>query len=241
MPNWFTPEEEEAENQESAPDGRGTLTDGRASATTRTRSGQVPAGNKKNSSKNKDKKMATAPASNAPASAANVYAGIAEAKQDTRFPWFDKTGRYLVTTIGWRAQINFNGGKPADVWDIEVLHTYRGEAQPGEKYTRMRVRDQWGTWLNEVKTRAVTLLTIFAGQPVAAAAVDVAALQAITEGGELMPGVVIEGNGKVFFGQPIVVEVMPAKANTRSAGTFTPVNYFVPTAADLAAAGIAAG
>jgi hypothetical protein len=164
----------------------------------------------------------------APASpTAGMYNGIDQAKTDTRFPWFDKPGRYLVVGIGWRAQKNFSG-KFADVWDVEVLKTFRGEAQPGEKYTRMRTQDQWGTWLNEVKTRAVTMLTIANnGVAVAPSSIDVNVLTSITS-----------NNGSAFYGLPVIVEVLPPKKNTRSPGEFTQMNYFIPTQADLDGANV---
>ena len=162
-----------------------------------------------------------------------MYDNISEAKTDTRFPWLQEPGRYLVQTVGWRSQMN-QSGKAADVWDVEVLHTYRGSHQPGEKFTRMRVFNQWGNHLDEIKTRAVTLLTLVnyddSGTYLGAVhpgAVTKETLQTITE-----------SNGEMFYGVPVVVEVLPTKPNTRSAGVFTPVNYFVPTAQDLAAAGL---
>ena len=161
-----------------------------------------------------------------PAPTNAMYAGINEATTDTRFPWFSHPGRYLVTTIGARGQKN-QSGKFADVWDVEVLKTFRGQHQPGDKLTRMRVQDQYGTWLNEVKSRYVTLLTIANGnKPVPAAAVTVEVLTGITN-----------DNGKMFSGMPVIVEIMPLQP-TKSGKEFSPINYFVPTQADLDGANV---
>lgn len=161
-----------------------------------------------------------------PAPATGMYAGINEASTDTRFPWFSHPGRYLVTTIGARGQKN-QSGKFADVWDVEVLKTFRGQHQPGDKLTRMRVQDQYGTWLNEVKSRYVTLLTIAnKNVSVPASAVTVEVLTAITN-----------DNGKMFAGMPVIVEIMPLQA-TKSGKEFSPINYFVPTQADLDGANV---
>jgi hypothetical protein len=161
-----------------------------------------------------------------PAPTTGMYAGINEASTDTRFPWFSHPGRYLVMTIGARGQKN-QSGKFADVWDVEVLKTFRGQHQPGDKLTRMRVQDQYGTWLNEVKSRYVTLLTIAnknVSVPASALTVDV--LTAITN-----------DNGKMFAGMPVIVEIMPLQA-TKSGKEFSPINYFVPTQSDLDGANV---
>lgn len=161
-----------------------------------------------------------------PAPTNAMYAGINEANTDTRFPWFGHPGRYLVMTIGARGQKN-QSGKFADVWDVEVLKTFKGQHQPGDKLTRMRVQDQYNTWLNEVKSRYVTLLTVANGnKPVPAAAVTVEVLTSITN-----------DNGKMFAGMPIIVEIMPLQP-TKSGKEFSPINYFVPTQADLDGANV---
>ena len=163
----------------------------------------------------------------APVNAASMYAGIQDAKTDTRYPWISQPGRYLVKTLGWRAQKNFSG-KFADVWDIEIIHTYRGGHNPEEKLTRMRVQDQFNTWLNEVKTRAVTMLTLINnGEPVAANSVGVEHLTAITE-----------GNGSMFFGVPVVIELLPPQPTKQAGKEFAPLHYYIPTPADLQAAGL---
>lgn len=156
-----------------------------------------------------------------PAPAASMYAGIKEAKTDTRFPFLNEPGRYLAVIIGWRGQKN-QSQKFADVTDFEVVKTFRGTILPGEHRTRMRVQDQYGTWLSEIKARAVTMLTIANnGTPVDPASVDVDVLTAITG-----------GNGTMFRGMPVIVEVMPT-IETKTGKEFSVVNYFVPTAADL--------
>jgi hypothetical protein len=170
------------------------------------------------------------PARNVP-SASAAYAGIAEARTDTRYPWFSEAGRYTVVLLGWRLQTNLSGAL-ADVADFEILKTTRGGHQPGDKLTRMRVKDQWNTWLTEVKSRAVTLLTVLNDAPVSPNTVDVAVITAITQGGELAPGARIEGNGKVFFGMPFVVE-LDAPTGTKGGKQFAAMRYLVPTPHDL--------
>lgn len=150
------------------------------------------------------------------------YTGIQEAPVDTRFPFLQQQGRYLVKTIGWRNFLT-QKKKNADCWEVEIVKTYRGVPQPGEKYARMRTEDAYGTWLSEVKARAVTLLTVKGGP---GTKVDPASVN-----GALMTSIV-NANGKPFYGYLMVVEVMP-EIKTKAGMPFTPINHFVPTAADL--------
>jgi hypothetical protein len=154
-----------------------------------------------------------------------AYAGITEAKTDSRYPFLNAQGKYLVVTKGWRLQTN-QDGRLADVWDMEILHTYQGAAQAGETYTRMRVKDQYATWLNEILARAVTLLSILGGEPVSPKSVDVPVISGITA-----------ANGSAFFGTPVVIELLPP-APTKGGKMFSALHYHVPTAADLEAARI---
>lgn len=159
------------------------------------------------------------------------YSGIEQASGNSKFPFHNEVGTYIVSIRSWGCPASKNPGPTfgqyMDIVEWDVVKCLVGDASPvGGTRVRIRPVRQMGA-MDEIKLRAQVVSTAFGRQlqdgfEFPMKDVTEALLESITE-----------NNGRQYVGILVKIQVSPPTIGKVSGKPFTPISYAVPTAADL--------
>lgn len=169
------------------------------------------------------------------------YAGIEQATGQSKHPFHNEVGTFVVELVSWSCpQSRRPGptlGQYMDIVEWKVVKCVSGDASCVDS-TRVRIRPtaQMGA-MDEIKARAQVVNTV-AARAMGAGATFEFPMKDVTP--TLLDGIT-DNNGRQFVGLLFKIEVSPPSIGKVSGKPFTPISYAIPTASDLSGLNVVNG